>query len=305
MKIHLNKYIMSIVGGAALLLSACSDGDTVFDDIIDNETRGAVLRTIEVISNEISVNSSDGSLEGGSFEVVLEEQDQEGGDLLAFVEVYASFLDNTDEGGDNTRDEVLVTEIDASEFTIGEFGYPRTQYAITAEELLSVLGLSSTQIAGGDQFRVRFELVLTDGRRYSFADNTGTLTGSFYSSPFLYSANVVCAPSAPTAGTWTFIVTDSYGDGWNGGYLAVVIDGGDVIEVTNTDSGGPYPVETTQTVEVEVPAGSETISIQYVGGSFDSEVTFEVISANGNTVITDGPDPTTGAELLDYCPDNL
>ncbi len=286
-----------------LFTYSCSEGDTVFDQIVDNETRGAVLRTVEVLSNEIAINADGSIAEGASFGVILEEQDQEGGKLLAFVEVYAGYRDNT--GGENDRDQILIDEIPASEFTTGEFGLPRTEYSITGDELLSALSLTGDQVEGGDQFEIRFELVLTTGQRFSFDDNTGTLTGSFFSSPFLYTANVVCAPSAPTAGTWVFTVTDSYGDGWNGGKLEVILDGGDPIEVTNTDSGGPYPQEVTQVVNVDVPAGTATISIIYYGGSFDEEVTFTIVSANGNTVVEDGPNPTTEVELLDYCPDNL
>jgi len=297
MKIHFNKYIMSIVGGAALLLSACSDGDTVFDTIVENETRGAVLRTVEVLSNEIAINADGSIADGANFGVILEEQDQEGGKLLAFVEVYASFLDNTEGGPDNSKDEIRVEDIEAADFSIGEFGYPRVEYSITGERLLNVLGLTGDQVEGGDQFRVRFELVLTDGRRYSFADNTGTLTGSFYSSPFLYSANVVCAPSAPTPGDWIFELQDSYGDGWNGASLTVTIDG----EVTTVG----LEAGSDATEIVNVPDGTAVISIIYNSGDWDSEVTFQITSANGNEVVNEGPNPTVGVELLDYCPDNL
>ncbi len=296
MKIHKNKYIITLLAGVALLFSACSEGDKVIDEIFDNESRGAVLRTVEILSNEVSINSSDGSLQGGGFGVILEEQDQEDGDLLAFVEVYVSFADNNDGGADN-RDEVLVEEIDRSEFTLGEFGYPRTEYSITAEEMLSILGLSSTDIFGGDQFRVRFELVLTDGRRFSLEDNTGTLTGSFFASPFQYNANVVCAPSAPTPGDWEFVLNDSYGDGWNGASLTVTIDGEETtVELLDGS---------TATEIVTVPDGAEVISIVYNSGSWDSEVTFEITSANGNVVSSEGPNPPVGVELLDYCPNNL
>ena len=303
MKHFKNRILMALVAGSGLIFTACQDGETVFDEIIDNETRGAVLRTVSVLSNEIPIES-DGSLsEGASFGVILEEQDQEGGDLLDFVEVYVGFRDNT--GDENDTAEALIETIPSTEFTIGAFGLPRVTYSITAEDMLAFMGISSTVIEGGDQFAIRFELVLTDGRRYSFADNSGTLTGSFFSSPFLYTPLVVCAPSTPTAGDWTFTVVDSYGDGWNGGSLSVVIDGGDAIEVTNEDQGFPANTEDSQVYTVNVPVGSETISIIYNSGSFDEEVTFTVVSANGNTVIDAGPEPTAGIELLDYCPDNL
>jgi hypothetical protein len=67
MKLHINKITMSILAGAALLFSACSDGDTVFDDIVANENRGGVLRTVEILSDEIPIGQTD-----SSFGVTLE-----------------------------------------------------------------------------------------------------------------------------------------------------------------------------------------------------------------------------------------
>jgi hypothetical protein len=248
-----------------------------------------------VLSNEIAINADGSIAEGANFGVILEEQDQESGKLLSFVEVYAGYRDNT--GGENDKDQILVDQIDASEFTTGEFGLPRTEYSITGDELLSALGLTGDQVEGGDQFEVRFELVLTTGQRFSFDDNTGTLTGSFFSSPFLYTANVVCAPSTPTPGDWIFDLADSFGDGWNGASLSVDVDG-TVTDVTLDDGSAG-------TFTVNVPDGSEVISIKFNSGSFDEEVSFTVTSANGNVVIDQGPNPPVDTELLDYCPDNL
>ena len=90
-------------------------------------------------------------------------------------------------------DEALAETIPASEFTTGEFGLPRYEYQISGADLLAFVGLAGSDLQGGDQFSIRFELVLTTGQRFSFADNTGTLTGSFFSSPFLYTPSVVCA----------------------------------------------------------------------------------------------------------------
>ena len=98
--------------------------------------------------------------------------------------------------------------------------------------------IDNSDVDGSDQFTIRFELVLTDGRRYSFADNTGTLTGSFFSSPFLYTATVVCPPKPPTAGVWTVDMQDAFGDGWQpttadggGAGLVITLSDGTVFEI--------------------------------------------------------------------------
>lgn len=183
------KYFLGFGALAAVVLSTgCEEGDQVFDEIIDNETRGAILRTVDLVSNDLPIGVAE-----GNFTVDLEVQDQENGTLVQEVEVYIGFSDNTDEIGPGTDvAETLVETISSSTFTIGEFGLPRFSYSITLPELLSIVGRNESDITGGDQFPVRFELVLTDGRRYSNGDNSGTITGSYFSSPFLYTPTVIC-----------------------------------------------------------------------------------------------------------------
>ena len=288
---------MSTLAGAALLFTACSEGDKVIDDIFDSETRGAVLRTVEILSDEIPIGQTD-----SSFGVVLEVQDQEGGTLVEFVEVYLGFRDNTVEAGgtDLDRDQSLIETIDSSTFTVGEFGYPRFTYEITLPEMLSALGLGDTDVDGGDQFEIRFELVLTDGRTYSFDDNTGTLTGSFFSSPFLYTPTVVCPPTPPTPGDWTFVMADAYGDGWNGAALLLSIDG-EVTEVFVADG-----FDDTQTVTI--PEGTEVVSLKFRSGDYDSEISFTVTAATG-AVMYEVAEPYSvtipaDVEFINYCVQN-
>jgi hypothetical protein len=119
------------------------------------------------------------------------------------------------------------------------------------------LGLSGDAFFGGDQFTIRFEAVLLDGRRFSFADNTGTLTGSFFSSPFLYTANIVC------------FVPDGY---FEGDY-----------SITQTSGSGPFGIEdafSQSSVTVEATSmTSRTIAFTYDPGNFNSayEFTFDLI----------------------------
>jgi hypothetical protein len=140
-------------------------------------------------SNELPIGISDAGF-AGEFEV----QTEDSGSLADFVEVYVGFRDNTieDGGADLSVDESLYETVDSSTFTIGEFGLPRFNYELSLADMLAFTGVNEADLFGGDQFTIRYELVLTDGRRYSFDDNTGTLTGSFFSSPYLYTPTVVC-----------------------------------------------------------------------------------------------------------------
>lgn len=306
MKFNILKYI-AYTATLVLCFTSCADSDKVVDSITDNVTRGAVLRQVSVLSNSVAINSATNVLEsGGEFAVDLEYQDTENGSLLSSMNVYLSYADNTDDGVDNNTAEILHETVPASSFSAGDRGLPVFTYRISAEEMQTALGLQDSQLGlEGDDFVVRFEIVLTDGRSFTDAQNSGTITGSYFSSPFRNTIRIVCAPSVPTAGTWMVTTVDAWGDGWNGGFLAIVIDGMQTDMIENVDSGMPGPIEITQDYTFEVPDGSSTISIMYSSGAFDEEVSFVITSANGNVVSTAGPTPPVGAELLDYCPDNL
>jgi hypothetical protein len=301
----INYRIFTLLAVASLMFTSCDEGDAVVDSVTSNTSRGAILRTINIVSNELPIGVAD-----GFFGVDLEIQSENDGKLVSSVDVYASFRDNTpDNGKGETTPESMVENIATTGFEIGEFGLPRFSYEVTLPTLLSATGVPESDIDGGDQFRVRFELVLTDGRRFSFDQNSGTLTGSYFSSPFLYSATIVCPPTPPTPGTWVFSTTDAFGDSWNGASLDVSLDGGARTSITNIDDGTRPYASNTQIYDFEVPVGTETISIVFTSGSFDGEVAFTITSASGNVVASQeaysAADPVEGVELINYCIKNF
>ncbi len=294
MKKYFNTRIAIAIAGIATLFAGCADADQVFDQIQADVTRGAVLRGIEITSGELAINTVDGGiLDGESFGIIIQEQDQEGGALLSAVEVYVGYDDNTDGATDSSKAEVLFETLPASAFATDELGLPRYDFSVTAAAMQAAIGLTDAEIAGGDAFTVRFELILTDGRKFSVANNSGTITGSFFSSPFLYNVFVVCPPIAPTPGTWTIVQNDSYGDSWNGASIDVTLDG----ETTSY----AHPDGSTTTFEFVVPDGTAEIQIVYVSGDWDGENTYTVTSANGLVVLADGPTPLAGTALFDFC----
>ena len=306
-----------LVGMVGLLFAACEDGDQVVDQIFEGETRGSALRTIEVTENTIEYDVPTSTLVGGGFSATVEVQDQESGDLLSALEVYVGYSDNTADRGTSTigDDEVLVRTFSPDEGTIGEFGLPRFTYSATAAELQSALGLTGSDIFGGDAFTIRFEIVRTDGARYSAADNSGTLTGSFFSSPFEYTSTLVCAPKPTQEGTWRVTMQDAFGDGWQpttgdggGPGLIVTLSDGTVFEIglctpyedpgydcTSGDSAG----ETT----FVVPAGQTEAASFAFQGDFWGEISFQIFTPAGNQVADVGTGSDAGEVAIDYCAD--
>lgn len=299
----------------SLMFTSCDEGTAVVDDVTAGSERGAILRTVNITSDELPIGVAD-----GFFAVDLEVQSEENGTLVETVDVFANFRDNTpDNGKGATTTEALVESIAKSTFTIGEFGLPRFSYEVTLGTLLSATGVSEADIDGSDQFRVRFELVLNDGRRFSFAQNSGTLTGSYFSSPFLYSATIVCPPKPPTAGVWTVNMTDSYGDGWqtdtgNGGSgITVTLDDGTVLEVgmcspyagaAGTFLGGTECAPndgSTGVGTITIPVGTQTADWFFPGDEY-GEIGFEIVTPNGN-VVGGYPGVAAGMITIGFCKD--
>lgn len=178
----MKKTIQLILGfiGTATLFVQCTEPENPIYTVLDDFTSGAIIRTIEITSSEF--NSFDNST---FFEVVVEEQDEENGDLLEEVRVYIDFDDNTTANGSKSTNETLYATIPASSSTEGEFGLPRSTFRITLAQAIAALSLAEIDYTGGDAIDIRFELELTDGKIYTNSDATGSLQGSFFSSPFI------------------------------------------------------------------------------------------------------------------------
>ena len=310
-----NRFLLA--GLVAILFASCEDSDKVFDQIVDAETRGSTLRTIEITQNEIDYDVPSSTLVGGGFSATVEVQDQESGNLLSSLDVYIGYSDNTADAGNSTigSDEVLVQSFTLADGTIGEFGLPRFTYSTTATEMQSALGLTGGDIFGGDNFTIRFAIVRTDGATYSAADNSGTITGSYFSSPFEYTSTLVCAPKPTTPGVWTVNMEDSFGDGWQpttadggGPGLTVTLSDGTVFEIgicTPYEEPG-YPcsgADSAGTATFTVPDGLTGAAVWRWNGDFWGEMSAEIVSPGGNTVAT----VSSGTEAfdipIDYCAD--
>ncbi len=272
----MKKMIKKITTGmaAAALLLGCSVDNNVIDDVFEKRQKGAFLRTTATTS--LTFNAFDPA---STFDITVEEQDEQGGDLLESVDVYFSFEDNQGDPDDNSKPEVLVTTIPASDFVVGPFGLPETSISVSLGDAATTLGLADGDYTGGDTFNIRLELNLTDGRTYTDTNANGNIAalGGYYSSPYAYSAGVACIPINPIPGDYTLDLVDTYGDGWDGAFITVTIDG------VSTD----YTVDTTDNLYVvNVPDGTTELVFTYSPGNFEEEHVFEILAPNGDVAAT-------------------
>ena len=115
------KYITSLLI-VLVFVTACEESDATVDFVTDNVERGAILRTQQLVSPSFDL------LDPNSvFAVLLEYRDNEDNSLLQSTAVYATYIDNTDDGEDNSKPEIPYEIVGGDSFENGE-PYNNPQY---------------------------------------------------------------------------------------------------------------------------------------------------------------------------------
>jgi hypothetical protein len=197
----LNTIVMS-----ALLLFSCNSDEKVIDTVLNNTTSGIILKTTQITKGEYD-NTSPST---ANFSSIVEIRDAQNGGSASSIKVYAKYTDNN--GGTNTKAETLVKTISSAQFTAGPYGNKAATITVTLAELKTALSLTDAQVRTCDVATIRLEAVAIDGRVFTNSNASGTITGgSFFASPFLYSANVVGGALPDNLeGTHTFSTTGMY-----------------------------------------------------------------------------------------------
>ena len=84
---------------------------------------------------------------------------------------------------------------------------------------------------------------------------------------------------------YSLIMNDSFGDGWNGAFITLYVDGEAVGNYSASGSG------TTETIYI--PYGL-SFDIEYTSGIYENENTYSLDDPFGTTVFSDGTSPSTG-----------
>lgn len=184
-----------------LLLFSCSDDEKAIDRVLDGITYGSWLRTIEFQQADIDLTNLE-----SEFSVTMEQQDFEDGALLEYVDVYIQFKDNTIDGQDFSTQEVSLTTYTKDQFVTGSVGLPRITIKYTLAQLLAATGLNIAQIACKDQFVMRFDVFLNDGRSFTVGSGAPCIIAfeTYFSSPYRFLINLV-EPLNPELFTGTYL----------------------------------------------------------------------------------------------------
>ncbi len=156
---------------------------------------------------------------------------------------------------------------------------------------------TSSPFVDGDSFTMTWILTTEDGRVFdSWSPSTCTeLPGSNCQIAWI----LECGQEFnDPRGIYTMDLVDSWGDGWNGAFITVEIDGVGTDYTIATGASASY--------DVSVPAGTADLSFSFTGGSFDGEVAYTITSEHGNVIASAdvGDSPPDGPIILNLCTEN-
>ncbi len=112
---------------------------------------------------------------------------------------------------------------------------------------------------------------------WAILDNEGTeLASGSYSDAG--SAVGYCVP--PPTCNHTFVMNDSYGDGWNGASVDILVDGEVLVEGAAAVSAG-VSTGSTENLLFEATEGSTITLSNWQSGSYNSEISWAILDGNG------------------------
>lgn len=294
----IKKILTIALATSFLLLNSCGD------EVNELQTAaapggeiGAFARIIESSADK-STNMLDPT--NSSWSAKIEFVDQEDGALVDSYKLFATFRDNTIDS-DTAPNYSILEEVEVYSWDKESFEstdkYPTLTFNVMASNVISTLGLDISNASGGDTFVFRGEIQLSDGRTFSDSNSGQSINSElFYNDAFSFTSAFVCVPPSPITGDWKIDMWDDYGDGWNGGYISVKIDGTETKYFAIEANGSSVT-----SVTFNVPEGTSSLEWEYIAGSWEAENTFKIYAPSGNLVLEDGPTPNTGIMALNLC----
>ncbi len=175
--------------------------------------------------------------------------------------------------------------------------------AMPTNVTVSNIGLTSATVSwtgSADSYTVEYgETGFTPGTgtTTTVTSTTYDLTGLDAASPYTIYITSVCSDDVSASVsvnfntsfcdvtdqcTYTFIITDEYGDGWNGGYLTVEQNN---LTVATLEAADNYDDPSSETITVSLCDNLST-SIVWHSGNYDSEAGFTLIGPDGSQLYT-------------------
>lgn len=266
--------MLAVIGAISV---SCEDGDK---NRLDDFLNGGAVRFAQPFPNVVNIASL-AEVSNISITTTLEAPD---GNVASYSMVVSASVAGTSYGP-----APFGTEITSFPATI----------TITMTDLAATLGIDIADIGFGDTFTFAGTVVNDQGvvytsERLDFDSDTQTASGGNTSDDWLdengyrnaleFGFAIPCPPiNNPMPGDWVVDMIDLYGDGWDGAFLTVDIDGA----MSNYDiAAGDSAVHI-----ITVPEGTASLRFTYTSGSWEEEHIYTIDDPNGTTYGPFGPEP--------------
>ncbi|WP_113923889.1 hypothetical protein [Cognataquiflexum aquatile] len=201
------KYSFGMLVSMLVFITSCTDFVEPRIPYATFDT-GAYLRTVARTSD--TFNFFD--LANAKFDITIEGVDAENGATVESVEVRVRRrrlipgvgLQYVPVGTSTTVNDVLVKTLSSADFAPNDQSkFLRAKILVTSAETFAALGLTASQVNGGDVFEFRLKMTDKSGRVFNDVNASADIKGgAFYASPFLYNVSVICPSNL--AGTYEF-----------------------------------------------------------------------------------------------------
>ena len=140
---------------------------------------------------------------------------------------------------------------------------------------VNIFNENGVSVTGGS-YEVQGSLYLTGGT-FSTSGRLTMLSNAIETSRI---------PTVITPCVYTLNMSDTYGDGWNGGYLNILINGVSI---------GNFSCSNSNSQEVFYAKNGESIELIYNSGSWEGENFYELLDPDNNSIFSDGTNPVAGS----------
>ena len=261
------------------------------------------------------MNSSTLSVSNNIMEITLDTPyEYDGGNLLiGLLQTVQGTYKSCSWIGENQTTNTAIGGYENSKALSTQKFLPKTTFNYTPGETPSCLKPSDVAVnyTGGTEATLSwngwsnaYNIDLNGSIIEGVVGRTYTLTGLEYGTNYQVKVQAIC--NAENLSNWTapvifttdlcapedqceltFVLTDSYGDGWNGNAIKVVdaATGIEIATMANEDLDGTTQVAETQTYTLPVCNGRE-IQFVWVPGSYANEASYTVLDANGEEIFS-------------------
>lgn len=189
----------NLIALLVLALGSCNDVPLPYETFEDAE-KGALARLLSTDGGSFKLTDVGNSSFSNTMEYI--------GDV-ASQEWYAKYTNNSVDPA-TTTSRVLVKTV-SSFGTNAKSGLPEATVTITLQECLDALGLSASDVNGGDFIVVDADLITSSGTRFGASNSESSLYGAGFDGFFSVSKALVC--DSDLAGTYSAVTTGQSTDG--------------------------------------------------------------------------------------------